>query len=574
MKLKYTLILLLILFFSYNHHIFAQEKGVEEIAQSKNQWTGIAVSKAGRLFVNFPRWSDNVPISVGVIEEGKVIPFPNKRWNRGKSKKSFVAVQSVFIDRKDRLWVLDTRNPQFKGVIKGGPILFCFDSKKGIFHKAYHFPESVYFEDSYFNDVRIDEDRGFAFITDSGHGGIIVLNLRTEESRRLLSDDPSVKSEENFLVCNHKVWKNSVDSDGIALTPDRQYLYYIALTSHTLYRIKTEDLLDITLPDYMLAKKVERVASVPATDGMLFDPSGNLWMGGLEENAINMWSPKLKTLYRVFKDPSIRWADSFTIDHNGDIYFTTSQIYLPEGERKEYGAFKFNYRNLPKKEALNKVLIAITSHGSLGESSGDTTGYYLSEVSHAYFAFRDAGFDVTFVSPKGGESPLTGRDIEDSDNLLFLTDPEAQKAVKNSLKASEVNPDNYRAIYFAGGHGVMWDFPSDSSLQRISRNIYETGGVVSAVCHGPAALINVMLSDGSYLINGKSVSTFTNSEEKAIKLDTIVPFPLETALQDNGAQIKKTDNFKSFAVVDGRLVTGQNPASARKVAFKVIKLLK
>jgi putative intracellular protease/amidase len=148
-----------------------------------------------------------------------------------------------------------------------------------------------------------------------------------------------------------------------------------------------------------------------------------------------------------------------------------------------------------------------------------------------------------------------------------------RQAIANTQKISEVDPSKYAAIFFAGGHGTMWDFPNDASIQKIIREIYESGNVVSAVCHGPAALVNVKLSDGSYLVASKKVAAFTNKEEEEVASTNIVPFLLETALIHHGANHQEAPNWSNNVVVDGRLVTGQNPQSAAGVGEAIVKLV-
>ncbi len=561
-----------VLFFVSARVCTGEEGVLQETASSDRQWTGVAVSDQNRVFVNYPYWSEDVPVSVAEIVDGQAVPYPSPEWNDRKNDESFNAVQSVVIDADNRLWVLDTQNPHFKGVQKGGPVLYQFDLKTNRKVTAFRFPAGVYQPNSYFNDVRIDTEKEIAYLTDSGNGALIVLNLTTGSSRRLLEAHSSVQSEIDYLVCDGGIWKNSVDADGIALTPNGSTLYYIALTGHTLYRISTEALSDESLSPEELARHVERVAAVPATDGMMFDRAGNLWLGGLENNAINRLDPE-GNLIRVLQDPAIRWADSFAMDRTGTIYFTTSQIHLSEKDPGPYQVLSFQPEQVQGKKDLNKILMAVTSHGTLGEKGGAPTGYYLSEVSHAYYAFKEAGFAVDFTSPEGGKPPVDGLDVEDEENTRFLNDETAQQAIQNSVPAAHVNAADYRAIYYAGGHGVMWDFADDVHLQKISRRIYETGGVVSAVCHGPAGLVNIRLSNGKFLVEGKAVSTFTNEEEAAVKLDKTVPFALESKLIARGATIVKVDLFEKQTVVDQRLVTGQNPASAKEVAAKSLRLL-
>ncbi|MGQ1910623.1 L-dopachrome tautomerase-related protein [Marinifilum sp. RC60d5] len=311
------------------------------IASSTKQWTGLAISSQNRIFVNYPKWSQDVPVSVAEIVDGKTRAYPNENWNNNENKEAFLAVQSVVVDKKNRLWVLDTKNPFFKGIVEGGPILYQFNLKTNTKEKAYRFPKTSYRKHSYFNDVRIDTKREIAYISDSGTGALIVLNLKTGTSRRLLDNHFSTKSELDSLICVGQTWNKSVHSDGIALSPDLNYLYYSALTGHTLYRISTSVLSDLNLSKEQVADKVEKVMSIPATDGMLFDKAGNLWLGGLENNSINKINTK-GTLIQLIQDKSIRWPDSFAEDSKGNIYFTTSQIYLPENKRQAYKLIQFN----------------------------------------------------------------------------------------------------------------------------------------------------------------------------------------------------------------------------------------
>jgi len=314
---------------------------LESISQSDKQWTGIAVSKEGRIFVNYPNWSSSVPVSVAEIINGIPRSYPNMTWNQRRDTLSFHSIQSVYIDKLDRLWILDTNNPQFSGVLKQGPILYQFNVEADTLVNAFSFDQSCYQAESYFNDVRVDTEKNIAYLTDSGDGAIIVLDLNTKLSRRLLDDHSSTLSEENHLFCDGIKWKNTVHSDGIALTPDNSYLYYAALTGHTLYRIKTEHLLNKTLNKKELQQKVEKVMKIPATDGMLFDDEGNLYLGGLEDNSINRIN-KDGVLEKYMQNPQIRWSDSFAKDVDGNIYFTTSQIHLPENKREQYEVIRFN----------------------------------------------------------------------------------------------------------------------------------------------------------------------------------------------------------------------------------------
>lgn len=222
-----------------------------------------------------------------------------------------------------------------------------------------------------------------------------------------------------------------------------------------------------------------------------------------------------------------------------------------------------------------KALIVLTSHSELGDT-GKKTGWYLPEVSHPYYALTQAGIEVDFVSPKGGRAPMdqSSKNLSDAENAKFIADASLVKRVENTLKPEQVDPRKYSAIIYAGGHGTMWDFPKDEKLAHLAARIYENGGVVAAVCHGPAALVNIKLSNGDYLVKGKTVAAFTNAEEKEAGLTQVVPFLLETALRDRGAKIQLAPNWSENVAVDQRLVTGQNPASAKKLGAEVVRLVK
>lgn len=221
-----------------------------------------------------------------------------------------------------------------------------------------------------------------------------------------------------------------------------------------------------------------------------------------------------------------------------------------------------------------KVLIVVTSHNVLG-TTGKPTGYYLPEVSHPYFELIEKGFKVDIASPLGGEAPVdeSSLNLKDQANKLMWETPEHRQKLQSTLKISQVDASQYQAIIFAGGHGTMWDFRGNEDIQNITRAIYETKGVVAAVCHGPAALVDVKLSNGEYLVKGKKVTGFSNTEEEAAKLTKVMPFLLETELKNNGGVYSNADLWKNNVVVDGRLITGQNPASAKDLGVQVAKVL-
>jgi putative intracellular protease/amidase len=222
--------------------------------------------------------------------------------------------------------------------------------------------------------------------------------------------------------------------------------------------------------------------------------------------------------------------------------------------------------------AAPRILLVLTSHDQLG-ATGKKTGAYLAEVAHPYQVFTARGFAVDFASPKGGRPPFDGLDQIDAISQRFLDDTAVQARLEHTLRPADVDPAQYAAIVYAGGHGTVWDFPGDAGLAAVARSIYERGGVVAAVCHGPAALVNLTLSDGSYLVAGKEVAAFTNSEETAVGLDQVVPFLLADELVKRGAIHRPAADWQPQVVVSDRLVTGQNPQSATGVAEAVAALL-
>lgn len=225
-------------------------------------------------------------------------------------------------------------------------------------------------------------------------------------------------------------------------------------------------------------------------------------------------------------------------------------------------------------EIPKRLLIVLTSAADMG-SPEKKTGFWLSELTHPYYAMTDSGLIVDIVSIKGGKAPVDERslDLSDEQNKRFLDTPELVEAIEQSKPLASIDAAEYGAIVFAGGHGTMWDFPDDEAVQQKATEIYERGGVVAAICHGPAALVNLKLSDGSHLISGKKLTAFTNEEESIVELTEAVPFLLEDRLRERGAIFSGLPAWSENVVTDGRLVTGQNPQSAVGVGKKVGELL-
>ncbi len=221
-----------------------------------------------------------------------------------------------------------------------------------------------------------------------------------------------------------------------------------------------------------------------------------------------------------------------------------------------------------------KVLIVVTSHATLG-TTGKPTGYYLPEVTHPYAELIEKGIIVDIASPKGGKAPLDARslDLQDPVNRYFWETPATRAKLENTIPLAEIKAESYNAILFAGGHGTMWDFAENEQIQKLTKEIYENDGYVAAVCHGPAALVDVKLSNGKYLVDGKNVAAFSNAEEEAAGLTNIMPFLLETELVKRGAVYSKANLWAKHVVTDRRLITGQNPASASEVGQSLANLL-
>jgi putative intracellular protease/amidase len=222
-----------------------------------------------------------------------------------------------------------------------------------------------------------------------------------------------------------------------------------------------------------------------------------------------------------------------------------------------------------------RILAVVTSSDLMG-TSGKSTGYELTELARAYYIFQANGFEVNIASPLGGNPPVViDKDDMKEYSYAFLNDPLAQNKVSHSIPVKDVDPDDYEAIYFVGGKGAMFDFPGNQHIQAIVRDCYESGKVIGAVCHGPAALVNVTLSNGKTLLDGKNVSSFTNKEELLLISDAreIFPFLLQDKLIEKGANYQEGTMYLNKVSKDGNLITGQNPWSTWTVAEAIIEQL-
>jgi putative intracellular protease/amidase len=217
-----------------------------------------------------------------------------------------------------------------------------------------------------------------------------------------------------------------------------------------------------------------------------------------------------------------------------------------------------------------RFLLVLTSHDKLGDT-GRRTGYTVSEAADPWQVLTAAGWEVDIATIAGGRPPEDGTDT--SGSREWREDDTVQAKLDGAPSVTDVDPARYQAVFFVGGHGTMWDFPGNADLTRIASGVYEDGGVVAAVCHGPAALTTITLSDGSLLVDGKNIAAFTDAEEKAISMDSVVPFLLQSRLEQLGARHTGAGLWEEHVVTDGRLVTGQNPASAAGVARAALSVL-
>jgi len=223
---------------------------------------------------------------------------------------------------------------------------------------------------------------------------------------------------------------------------------------------------------------------------------------------------------------------------------------------------------------MDKILIVVTNYSALGER-GKKTGLWLRELTDFYHEVRDL-FEVDIISTSPKRVPLDPRSLlevlTNKKTRAYYMNDELMDRLKNPLTPEEVDGHEYAAIYFTGGHGTMYDFPGNIHLQELTKTIYEKGGIVSAVCHGPCGLLNVRLSDGRYLLSGHVVTGFSNQEEKLMGMFKDIPYSLEESMGERGTLFKQAAlPFTSCVILSGRLITGQNPASARGVALKVIE---
>ncbi|MCK5336995.1 MAG: type 1 glutamine amidotransferase domain-containing protein [Gammaproteobacteria bacterium] len=225
---------------------------------------------------------------------------------------------------------------------------------------------------------------------------------------------------------------------------------------------------------------------------------------------------------------------------------------------------------------MKKILMVLTSHDKLGNTD-EKTGFWLEEFAAPYYVFKDAGIEITLASPLGGQPPLDPKsdteDFQTESTQRFSEDKEAQADLSNTLKLNTVTADSFDAVFYPGGHGPLWDLAEDDSSITLIETMLADGKPVASVCHAPAVFRHPKSIDGTSVVNGKSVTGFTNTEEAAVGLTDVVPFLVEDMLIENGAKYSKGDDWHPYVLTDGLVITGQNPASSEPAAKALLSAL-
>ena len=225
---------------------------------------------------------------------------------------------------------------------------------------------------------------------------------------------------------------------------------------------------------------------------------------------------------------------------------------------------------------MKKILFVLTSHDQLGDT-GKKTGFWIEEFAAPYYLLKDKGVDITLASPKGGQPPIDpsseAPESQTPATERFNGDKETQDLLSKTLKLDAVNQSDYDAVFYPGGHGPLWDLAEDAQSIALIESFYNNNKPISAVCHAPAVFRHTKNTDGTPLVQGKKVTGFSNSEEEAVQLTTVVPFLVENMLQENGGTYSKGDDWSPYALEDGLIITGQNPASSVLVAELLLNKL-
>ena len=377
MKTAWVIALTAIIISQFASAQIEDEFGLIEIAQSPRRWSGIAVTQdENDIIVCYPRWGKNTPVSVARLNERNIaLPFPDRRWNEWRvglsPRNHFVSVQSIKLDDEGFLWILDSGNPRFQGVLTGGAKLIKVDVEKKRVIKKYYFNKKIVPKESYLADFIIDSYNNFAFITDSKLGGIIILNLKTGSAARKLTEHRSTQPQiKNFRVENIEWPSEAANAGGascsITMIPGGTYIYYKPTLSRELYRVPAILLWGKIVTDQNIANKIEiytpsneynnykrwmfyddvfadpeiEPANVGTTDGFAVWYDNSILMTTLEYDAIRHTTRKGRAV-TVIRDLRLSWPDSMCVLPSGTIYFTTSQSHLDLDEEKPFKLWKF-----------------------------------------------------------------------------------------------------------------------------------------------------------------------------------------------------------------------------------------
>jgi sugar lactone lactonase YvrE len=337
-----------------------QDKRLQAVATFDHQVTGVTVAQDGRIFVNFPRWTEDSPISVAeLFPDGAIKPYPDEQWNAWRNErmaelaadKHFVCVQSVFADQRGSLWIVDPAAPNAEKTVKNGPKIVEIDLSANRVKRIFQIGVEIAGAASYLNDIRIAPDGRYAYLTDSGSpGGLVVLNIESGQAWRVLSDDPSTQFEPSVTVETDGRPLRRPDgrqplfnADSLALSKDGKLLYWQALTGKTLYRIETSA---IQTPEAAAAARPETVATTEPVDGLWTGESDEIYLSSIADNAVKILNPANGSVRLLLADSRLRWPDTFSQGPDGAIFVTASHIqdspwFHTSWTDKKFTLFKF-----------------------------------------------------------------------------------------------------------------------------------------------------------------------------------------------------------------------------------------
>jgi sugar lactone lactonase YvrE len=317
-----------------------RDSRLQSVATFDHQVTGVTVAPDGRIFVNFPRWSEDTPISVAeLMPDGSTRPYPDEEWNRWRNASMsavspndhFVCVQSVVADGRGSLWVVDPAAPNAEKTVKGGPKVVEIDLKSNSVKRVFPISQDIAGPASYLNDIRVAPDGAFAYLTDSGSpGGLVVLNIASGQAWRVLSDDPSTQFDPSVTVMTDGQPLRRPDgrqpmfnADSLALSKDGRTLYWQALTGKTLYRIPTASIQSAAAAGQV---RVEKVGTTEPVDGLWTGENDEIYLSSIADNAVKAINPADGSVRQLLKDSRLRWPDTFSQGPDGAIYITASHI--------------------------------------------------------------------------------------------------------------------------------------------------------------------------------------------------------------------------------------------------------